>query len=156
RQIRHARPWHRRASAIRRHGSRIFPRRGAPAAPAQRRSKRAAFAAPILTTSSPSASEQSHSCPSVNDAAARFRLPFLTFAREFAMKKPVTITITGAAGSIGYAPAVRAASGQMLGPNKPVNLNLLDIRAHSAAVKSVVMELHGCAFARSNKVTATP
>ena len=71
------------------------------------------------------------------------------------MKKPVTITITGAAGNIGYALAFRVASGQMLGSDQPINLNLLEIPAASAAVNGVVMELNDCAFATLNKVTAT-
>jgi malate dehydrogenase len=71
------------------------------------------------------------------------------------MKKPVTITITGAAGNIGYALAFRVASGQMLGADQPINLNLLEIPAASAAVQGVVMELNDCAFATLNKVTAS-
>jgi malate dehydrogenase len=71
------------------------------------------------------------------------------------MKKPVTITITGAAGNIGYALAFRVASGQMLGADQPINLNLLEIPAAAAAVQGVVMELNDCAFATLNKVTAT-
>src|SRR5271166_5191465 len=71
------------------------------------------------------------------------------------MKKPVTVTITGAAGNIGYALAFRVASGQMLGADQPVNLNLLEIPAAAAAVQGVVMELDDCAFATLNKVTAT-
>jgi malate dehydrogenase len=71
------------------------------------------------------------------------------------MKKPVTVTITGAAGNIGYALAFRVASGQMLGPDQPINLNLLEIPAASAAVSGVVMELNDCAFATLNKVTAS-
>jgi malate dehydrogenase len=71
------------------------------------------------------------------------------------MKKPVTVTITGAAGNIGYALAFRVASGQMLGVDQPINLNLLEIPAASAAVHGVVMELNDCAFATLNKVTAT-
>jgi malate dehydrogenase len=71
------------------------------------------------------------------------------------MKKPVTVTITGAAGNIGYALAFRVASGQMLGADQPVNLNLLEIPAAAAAVQGVVMELNDCAFATLNKVTAT-
>jgi malate dehydrogenase len=71
------------------------------------------------------------------------------------MKKPVTVTITGAAGNIGYALAFRVASGQMLGSDQPINLNLLEIPAASAAVQGVVMELNDCAFATLNKVTAT-
>ena len=71
------------------------------------------------------------------------------------MKKPVTVTITGAAGNIGYALAFRVASGQMLGADQPINLNLLEIPAASAAVQGVVMELNDCAFPTLEKVTAT-
>ncbi len=54
------------------------------------------------------------------------------------MKKPVTVTITGRpAGNIGYALAFRVASGQMLGADQPINLNLLEIPAASAAVQGV-------------------
>ncbi len=70
------------------------------------------------------------------------------------MKKPVTVTITGAAGNIGYALAFRVASGQMLGPEQPINLNLLEIPAAAAAVQGVVMELNDCAFPLLHKVTA--
>jgi malate dehydrogenase len=71
------------------------------------------------------------------------------------MKKPVTVTITGAAGNIGYALAFRVASGQMLGADQPINLNLLEIPAAAAAVQGVLMELQDCAFPALNKVTAT-
>jgi malate dehydrogenase len=71
------------------------------------------------------------------------------------MKKPLTVTITGAAGHIGYALAFRVASGQMLGADQPVNLNLLEIPAAAAALQGVVMELNDCAFRTLNKVTAT-
>jgi malate dehydrogenase len=71
------------------------------------------------------------------------------------MKKPVTVTITGAAGQIGYALAFRVASGQMLGPDQPVNLNLLEITPALGALGGVVMELNDCAFPTLNKVTAT-
>jgi malate dehydrogenase len=71
------------------------------------------------------------------------------------MKKPVTVTITGAAGNIGYALAFRVASGQMLGADQPINLNLLEIPQAQAAVGGVVMELNDCAFPTLNKVTAT-
>jgi malate dehydrogenase len=71
------------------------------------------------------------------------------------MKKPVTVTITGAAGNIGYALAFRVASGQMLGEDQPINLSLLEIPAAAAAVQGVVMELNDCAFPTLNKVTAT-
>jgi malate dehydrogenase len=71
------------------------------------------------------------------------------------MKKPVTVTITGAAGNIGYALAFRVASGQMLGTEQPINLNLLEIPAAAAPVQGVVMELNDCAFPTLNKVSAT-
>src|ERR1700678_3261226 len=71
------------------------------------------------------------------------------------MKKPLTITITGAAGNIGYALAFRVASGHMLAADQPINLNLLEIPAAQAAVQGVVMELNDCAFLTLNKVTAT-
>jgi malate dehydrogenase len=71
------------------------------------------------------------------------------------MKKPVTVTITGAAGNIGYALAFRVASGQMLGADQPVNLNLLEIPAAAAAVGGVVMELNDCAFPTLNRVVAS-
>jgi malate dehydrogenase len=71
------------------------------------------------------------------------------------MKKPVTVTITGAAGNIGYALAFRVASGQMLGADQPINLNLLEIPAAAAAVQGVVMELNDCAFPTLKQVSAT-
>ena len=70
------------------------------------------------------------------------------------MKKPVTVTITGAAGNIGYALAFRVASGQMLGPDQPVNLNLLEIPPALGAARGVVMELLDCAFPTLNAVSA--
>jgi malate dehydrogenase len=71
------------------------------------------------------------------------------------MKKPVTVTITGAAGNIGYALAFRVASGQMLGPDQPVSLNLLEITPALPAVRGVVMELNDCAFPTLHGVSAT-
>jgi malate dehydrogenase len=71
------------------------------------------------------------------------------------MKKPVTVTITGAAGQIGYALAFRVASGQLLGNDQPVNLHLLEITPTLPALQGVVMELNDCAFPLLNKVVAT-
>lgn len=71
------------------------------------------------------------------------------------MKAPMNVTITGAAGQIGYALAFRVASGQMLGPDQAVNLNLLEITPALPALGGVVMELNDCAFPTLNKVTAT-
>jgi len=71
------------------------------------------------------------------------------------MKKPVTVTITGAAGHIGYALAFRVASGQMLGSDQPVNLNLLEITPALPSLGGVVMELSDCAFPTLNRIVAT-
>ena len=62
------------------------------------------------------------------------------------MKDPVRVTITGAAGQIGYALLFRVASGAMLGNDQPVMLQLLEITPALDAVKGVVMELDDCAF----------
>jgi malate dehydrogenase len=62
------------------------------------------------------------------------------------MRKPVRVTITGAAGQIGYALLFRVASGAMLGPDQPVILQLLEITPALPALKGVVMELDDCAF----------
>jgi malate dehydrogenase len=62
------------------------------------------------------------------------------------MKSPVRITITGAAGQIGYQLAFRIASGQMLGADQPVILQLLEIPPALPALEGVVMELSDCAF----------
>jgi malate dehydrogenase len=71
------------------------------------------------------------------------------------MKKPVTVTITGAAGQIGYALAFRVASGQLLGADQPVNLHLLEITPTLPSLQGVVMELNDCAFPLVNKIVAT-
>lgn len=59
---------------------------------------------------------------------------------------PVTITVTGAAGQIGYALLFRIASGAMLGPDVPVKLNLLEIPQAAQAAEGTVLELLDCAF----------
>ena len=59
---------------------------------------------------------------------------------------PVTVTVTGAAGQIGYALLFRIASGQMLGPDTPVKLNLLEIPQGVKAAEGTAMELDDCAF----------
>ena len=71
------------------------------------------------------------------------------------MKTPVNVAITGAAGQIGYALAFRVASGQMLGPDQPVNLHLLEITPALPALGGVVMELSDCAFTTLQRVVAT-
>ncbi len=64
------------------------------------------------------------------------------------MKNPVRVTVTGAAGQIGYALLFRIASGEMLGKDQPVILQLLEIPDEKAqkALKGVMMELQDCAF----------
>ena len=64
------------------------------------------------------------------------------------MKAPVRIAITGAAGQIGYALLFRVASGDMLGRDQPVILQLLELplEGAQAALKGVMMELEDCAF----------
>lgn len=71
------------------------------------------------------------------------------------MKSPVRVTITGAAGQIGYQLAFRIASGQMLGADQPVILQLLEIPPALAALNGVVMELDDCAFDTLAGVVAT-
>jgi malate dehydrogenase len=59
---------------------------------------------------------------------------------------PVKVTVTGAAGQIGYAILFRVASGQMLGPNTPLHLSLLEIPDAMKAAEGTAMELEDCAF----------
>jgi malate dehydrogenase len=61
-------------------------------------------------------------------------------------RKPLQVTVTGAAGQIGYALLFRIASGQMLGPDQPVVLRLLEIEPAMKALEGVAMELDDCAF----------
>ncbi|MGO9888070.1 MAG: malate dehydrogenase [Solirubrobacteraceae bacterium] len=59
---------------------------------------------------------------------------------------PVRVAVTGAAGQIGYAILFRIASGQLLGPDTPVHLSLLEIPAALKAVEGTAMEIDDCAF----------
>ena len=59
---------------------------------------------------------------------------------------PVNVTVTGAAGQIGYALLFRIASGQMLGEDTPVHLNLLEIPDAVKAAEGTAMELVDCSF----------
>ncbi|MBN8440497.1 MAG: malate dehydrogenase [Thauera sp.] len=61
-------------------------------------------------------------------------------------KAPVRVAVTGAAGQIGYSLLFRIASGEMLGKDQPVILQLLDLPQAQKAVKGVMMELEDCAF----------
>jgi len=71
------------------------------------------------------------------------------------MKDPVRVTITGAAGQIGYQLAFRIASGQMFGKDQPIILQLLEITPALPALQGVVMELEDCAFSTLSDVIAT-
>jgi malate dehydrogenase len=64
------------------------------------------------------------------------------------MKKPVRVTVTGAAGQIGYSLLFRIASGEMLGKDQPVIFQLLELPLDKAqaALKGVMMEMEDCAF----------
>ncbi len=69
--------------------------------------------------------------------------------------QPVQVTVTGAAGQIGYALLFRVASGQLLGPDQPVVLRLLEIEPAMKSLDGVVMELQDCAFPLLADVVAT-
>ena len=71
------------------------------------------------------------------------------------MKSPITVSITGAAGQIGYALLFRIASGFVFGPDQPVNLRLIEIEPGMAALQGVIMELDDCAFPLLNEVVGT-
>ena len=71
------------------------------------------------------------------------------------MKSPITVSVTGAAGQIGYALLFRIASGSMFGPDQPVNLRLIEIEPGMKALQGVIMELDDCAFPLLNDVVAT-
>ncbi|HET9611153.1 MAG TPA: malate dehydrogenase, partial [Acidimicrobiales bacterium] len=71
------------------------------------------------------------------------------------MKDPVRVTVTGAAGQIGYALVFRIASGQMLGDDQPVILQLLEIPQAVGALEGVSMELDDCAFPLLSGVVCT-
>jgi malate dehydrogenase len=71
------------------------------------------------------------------------------------MKNPVRVAITGAAGQIGYQLCFRIAAGDMLGPDQPVILQLLEITPALGALNGVVMELKDSAFPLMHDVVAT-
>ena len=71
------------------------------------------------------------------------------------MKNTVKVTVTGAAGQISYSLLFRIASGDMLGADQPVTLQLLDIPPAMDALSGVVMELEDCAFPTLTNIIAT-
>lgn len=71
------------------------------------------------------------------------------------MTTPINVTVTGAAGQIGYQLLFRIASGALFGPNQPVALRLLEIEPAMKALEGVVMELDDCAFPLLSGIEAT-
>ncbi|HYR05470.1 MAG TPA: malate dehydrogenase, partial [Gallionella sp.] len=71
------------------------------------------------------------------------------------MKAPIRVTITGAAGQIGYATLFRIANGDMLGHEQPVILQLLDLPQAQTMLQGVMMELEDCAFPLLQQVIIT-
>ena len=71
------------------------------------------------------------------------------------MKQPVRVAVTGAAGQISYSLLFRIASGQMLGADQPVILQLLEIEPAMEALSGVVMELDDCAFPLVTEIIQT-
>ncbi len=72
-----------------------------------------------------------------------------------AAKNPIHVTVTGAAGQIGYALLFRIASGALFGPDQPVVLRLLEIEPGMQALEGVVMELDDCAFPLVSDIVTT-
>jgi malate dehydrogenase len=70
-------------------------------------------------------------------------------------KQPVRVAVTGAAGQIGYSLLFRIANGDLLGPDQPVILQLLDVPVAMKALEGVIMELDDCAFPLLAGVTAS-
>ena len=82
--------------------------------------------------------------------------PHLWFSKsDYAMKSPIRVAITGAAGQIGYSLLFRIASGAMFGPDQPVILHLIEIEPALPALGGVVMELQDCAFPTLKGVVPT-
>ena len=71
------------------------------------------------------------------------------------MKDPITVSITGAAGQIGYALLFRIASGALFGPDQPVHLKLIEIEPAMGALEGTAMELDDCAFPLLAGITPT-
>ena len=71
------------------------------------------------------------------------------------MKSPVRVAVTGAAGNISYSLLFRIAAGNMLGPDQPVILQLLEIPPAMNALNGVVMELNDCAYPLLKGIVAT-
>src|SRR6476660_8126901 len=70
-------------------------------------------------------------------------------------KAPIQVTVTGAAGQIGYALLFRIAAGELLGPDQPIVLRLLEIEPAMKALEGVAMELDDCAYPLLNDIELT-
>ena len=70
-------------------------------------------------------------------------------------KAAISVAVTGAAGAIGYSILFRIASGELFGPEQPVNLTLIDIPDALPALQGVIMELEDCASPALQKLVAT-
>src|SRR4030095_3792480 len=77
------------------------------------------------------------------------------FVANCVMKTPIKVAVTGAAGQIGYALLFRIAAGQMVGPDQPLILHLIEIPDALGALDGVVMELHDSAFPLLESVVPT-
>ena len=71
------------------------------------------------------------------------------------MKTPIVVSVTGAAGQIGYSLLPRLASGEIFGHDQPVSLRLIEIEPGMKALEGVVMELNDCAFPLLESIEAT-
>ena len=71
------------------------------------------------------------------------------------MKNPIVVSVTGAAGQIGYSLLPRIASGQVFGHDQPVSLRLIEIEPGMKALSGVVMELNDCAFPLLESIEST-
>jgi malate dehydrogenase len=71
------------------------------------------------------------------------------------MKTPVRVAVTGAAGQIGYSLLFRIASGEMLGEDQPIILQLLEITPAQKALQGVAMEIHDCAYPLLDNIVTT-
>src|SRR4051794_24431698 len=74
---------------------------------------------------------------------------------DWSTTMPTTVTVTGAAGQIGYALLFRIASGQMLGPDEEIDLRLLEIPQAVKAAEGTALELFDCAFPLLRSVECT-
>ena len=73
-------------------------------------------------------------------------MPDNQYIKEDAMKQPIRVAVTGAAGQISYSLLFRIAAGDMLGKDQPIILSALEITPAMKALEGVAMEINDCAF----------